>query len=47
MDSWQIDRVWDIIEKVGIAMLTTQFADDSLDLRCGDELAQETIFDAL
>jgi general stress protein 26 len=26
MDSRQIDRVWDIIEKVGIAMLTTQFA---------------------
>jgi general stress protein 26 len=26
MNARQIDRVWDIIEKVGIAMLTTQFA---------------------
>ena len=26
MDQRQIDRVWDIVEKVGIAMLTTQFA---------------------
>jgi general stress protein 26 len=26
MSAQQIDRVWDIIEKVGIAMLTTQFA---------------------
>jgi len=26
MDARQIDRVWDIIQKVGIAMLTTQFA---------------------
>jgi general stress protein 26 len=26
MDSRQIDRVWDIIEKAGVAMLTTQFA---------------------
>ncbi len=26
MDSPRIDRVWDIIEKVGIAMLTTRFA---------------------
>jgi general stress protein 26 len=26
MDQRQIDRVWSIIEKVGIAMLTTQFA---------------------
>jgi general stress protein 26 len=26
MDSPQIDRVWDIIEKVGITMLTTRFA---------------------
>jgi general stress protein 26 len=25
MDAQQIDRVWDIIEKVGVAMLTTQF----------------------
>ena len=22
-----IDRVWDIVEKVGVCMLTTQFAD--------------------
>jgi general stress protein 26 len=26
MDSQQIDRVWDIIEKIGVAMLTTRFA---------------------
>src|ERR1700732_775419 len=26
MNSRQIDRVWDIIEKVGVAMLTTRFA---------------------
>jgi general stress protein 26 len=26
MNSREIDRVWDIIEKVGVAMLTTQFA---------------------
>jgi hypothetical protein len=26
MNSGQIDRVWDIIEKVGVAMLTTQFS---------------------
>jgi general stress protein 26 len=26
MNSPQIDRVWDIIEKVGVAMLTTRFA---------------------
>jgi general stress protein 26 len=25
MNSWQIERIWDIVEKVGIAMLTTQF----------------------
>jgi len=26
MDARQTDRVWDIIEKVGVGMLTTQFA---------------------
>src|SRR5579864_4583663 len=26
MDARPIDRVWDIIEKVGVAMLTTRFA---------------------
>jgi general stress protein 26 len=26
MNAQQIDRVWDIVEKVGIAMLTTRFA---------------------
>jgi general stress protein 26 len=26
MDSQEIDRVWDIIEKVGVGMLTTRFA---------------------
>ena len=26
MDSQQIDRVWDIIERVGVGMLTTRFA---------------------
>jgi general stress protein 26 len=26
MDAPQIDRVWDIVDKVGIAMLTTRFA---------------------
>jgi general stress protein 26 len=26
MDALQIDRVWDIIEKVGVTMLTTRFA---------------------
>ena len=27
MTTLPVDRVWDIIEKVGVAMLTTQFAD--------------------